>query len=175
MRFRDAEPGDVEHIARLHADSWRRHYRGAFPDSYLDGDILADRVEVWSERLAPPTANQSTTVVEIDGELAGFVHTIFDEDPKWGALVDNLHVTYARKRAGLGSLLMAEAARAVLARPQPTGLHLWVLEQNAAGRAFYAARGGVEVEHVADGPTPGGSTAPELRVAWPDPAVLLTP
>ena len=65
------------------------------PTSYLDGDILVDRIAVWSERLAPPTANQSTTVVEIDGELAGFVHTIFDEDPKWGALVDNLHVTYS--------------------------------------------------------------------------------
>ena len=52
---------------------------------------------------------------------------------------------------------------------------MWVLEQNAAGRAFYAARGGVEVERVADGPTPGGSTAPELRVAWPDPSILLAP
>ena len=100
MQFRDAEPGDAERIARLHADSWRRHYRGAFPDGYLDGDVLVDRIEVWSERLAPPTANQSTTVVEIDGELVGFVHTIFDEDPKWGALVDNLHVTYSRKRGG---------------------------------------------------------------------------
>ena len=115
MRFRDAEPGDVEHIARLHADSWRRHYRGAFPDSYLDGDIVGDRIAVWLERLAPPAANTNTTVVEIEDELAGFVHTIFDEDPKWGALVDNLHVAYTRQRAGLGSRLMAEAASAVLA------------------------------------------------------------
>jgi hypothetical protein len=27
----------------LHADSWRRHYRGAYADAFLDGDVLADR------------------------------------------------------------------------------------------------------------------------------------
>ena len=101
MRFRDAGPGDAERIARHHADSWRRHYRGG--------------------RLAPPTANESTTVVEID--------------------------------------------------PACT---CGVLEQNVAARAFYAARGGTEVERVADGPAPGGSTAPELRVVGPDATALLT-
>ncbi len=173
MRYRDAEPGDAERIARLHADSWRRHYRGAFADSYLDGDIHEERLAAWTERLTPPIANQSTTVVEAAGEIVGFVHTIFDEDATWGALVDNLHVTYALKGQGVGSRLMAEAARAVLAGPRAVpGLHLWVLEQNSAARAFYAARGGTEVERVAEDPVPGGGSVPSFRVAWPDPSIL---
>ena len=173
MRFRYAGPGDAERIARLHADSWRRHYRGAFPDPYLDGDIHEERLAVWTERLTLPTSDQSTTVAELDGELVGFVHTIFDEDPTWGALLDNLHVTFALKRGGVGSRLMSESARVVLARPRPSGLHLWVLEQNAGARAFYAARGGTEVEWVPDDPVPGGGAVPAFRVAWPDPSALL--
>jgi hypothetical protein len=33
LQFREAGPGDAGAIAGLHADSWRRHYRGAFSDS----------------------------------------------------------------------------------------------------------------------------------------------
>jgi GNAT superfamily N-acetyltransferase len=36
LRFRAAGPGDAQAVAGLHADSWRRHYRGAYADSFLD-------------------------------------------------------------------------------------------------------------------------------------------
>src|SRR4051812_20112248 len=52
-------------IALLHADSWRRHYRGAYADSYLDGDLVADRRAVWAARLADP--GDSRTVLAEDG------------------------------------------------------------------------------------------------------------
>jgi len=37
--FRPARASDSEAIAALHADSWRRHYRGAYSDAFLDGDV----------------------------------------------------------------------------------------------------------------------------------------
>ena len=43
---------DFPQVATLHAESWRRHYRGAYSDAYLDGDVVADRLEVWGERMA---------------------------------------------------------------------------------------------------------------------------
>jgi hypothetical protein len=36
-RFRQAGPGDAKTVALLHADSWRRYFRGAYADSFLDG------------------------------------------------------------------------------------------------------------------------------------------
>jgi hypothetical protein len=45
--FRAARPDDAEKVALLHADSWRRHYRGAYADSFLDSDVVADRRSVW--------------------------------------------------------------------------------------------------------------------------------
>jgi hypothetical protein len=52
VQYREVAADDVAAIADLHAESWRRHYRGAFLDSYLDGDVVAARVAEWTGRLA---------------------------------------------------------------------------------------------------------------------------
>src|SRR6266478_3896315 len=100
MKYRTATPHDVDAIALLHADSWRRNYRGAYLDSFLDGDVFADRAAVWTDRLTQPGAKQHTVVAEHDGDVVGFAHTILDDDPTWGALLENLHVAHNLKRRG---------------------------------------------------------------------------
>ncbi len=106
LRLRAAGPHDADRIAALHADSWRRHYRGAYTDAYLDGDVLTERRAVWASRLAAP-GHRLTVVAEEAGAgrdaaaaapLTGFVHVIFDRDERWGSLIDNLHVVHDRQR-----------------------------------------------------------------------------
>ena len=152
---RPARPGDAEGIARLHADSWRRHYRGAYADSFLDGDVEADRREVWTARLAEPghdatlpgaTLRGATLLAEDAGGLAGFVHTVFDEDPRWGSLIDNLHVRADLRRTGIGTRLLADAFQAIAAAASAPSIYLWVLEQNVAAQAFYRSRGATRAE-----------------------------
>ena len=128
---------DVGAIAALHADSWRRNYRGAYLDSYLDGDVMTDRLVVWCERITRPDPSFRTIVAERDGAFAGFAHTTLDDDPTWGALLENLHVLHELKGQGIGTQLMAASARAVLDSRPGAGLYLWVLDQNAAAQAFY--------------------------------------
>jgi GNAT superfamily N-acetyltransferase len=190
--IRAAVPSDAERVAALHADSWRRHYRGAYSDSYLDGDVVADRRAVWTPRLAaapatataatataPATPTTATFVAEEDGGLVGFVHVVFDEDARWGSLVDNLHVVAGRQRGGWGTALLGRAARAVATRAETDRMYLWVLEQNVAAQGFYAARGGEIVESALVG-APGGDpsrlngTPAKLRIAWPDTAALVS-
>jgi GNAT superfamily N-acetyltransferase len=173
MELRDATSADAEAIARFHADSWSRSYRGIYTDAYLDRDAPRERLVVWTERFARPRPDQRTVVAEHLGELVGFVHTVLDDDPTWGALLDNLHVLADWHRRGLGSRLVAASARAVVDERPGRGLYLWVLEANARGRAFYAARGGSEVER-AEEVGPDGTAVVGLRVVWPDPTVLLT-
>lgn len=176
--MRPATPGDAERIAQLHADSWRRHYRGAYSDAFLDGDVEADRRTVWSSRLQAPEPSAATIVAERAGVLVGFVHVVFDDDPAWGSLVDNIHVHAGSHRRGIGTGLLAAAAGAVTARPGEGGLYLWVLEQNAAAQAFYAARGGRCAERATVTP-PGGvaarlhGTPLKLRYVWDDPTRLI--
>ena len=80
VRYREATEHDAGAIAALHADSWRRHYRGAYLDSYLDGDVVADRLEIWSCRLTPPRLNQYTVMAEDGGDAVGFAHAVFDDE-----------------------------------------------------------------------------------------------
>jgi len=177
LRFRSAEPADAAAVAALHTDSWRHHYRGAFSDAYLDGEVPGYQRRKWAERLASPHPLARTIIAELDGTLVGFAHTVLADDPTWGALLDNLHVQYGLKRHGIGTRLMARTARTVLAETPKSGLYLWVLEPNTGARAFYTARGGECVERVAVEP-PGGNPANlngrpfGLRFVWRDPSVL---
>jgi GNAT superfamily N-acetyltransferase len=174
--LRVAGPADAEAIAELHADSWRCHYRRAYSDAFLDGDVLADRVAVWTERLRESDPDRLTIIAEHD-RLVGFANTVFDESRTWGALLDNLHVRAAHKRHGIGSRLLETTAEALLRRQQTTGLYLWVLEQNVAARGFYEAWGGA-LEGREPATAPGGvagrlSGSPaKLRYTWPNVAAL---
>jgi len=173
MELRDATRADAEAVADLHADSWRRHYRGAYDNDYLDGDVFTERRAVWAERFTDIDPAVARTILAVDGDaLLGFSHVMFDDDPAWGALVDNLHVTFDHKRSGIGTRLMVASARAVLERPHPTGLYLWALQMNAAGRAFYRAIGGEEAgEELSE--LEGGGAAVAVRYAWRDPTLLV--
>jgi len=171
-RCREAGASDADAIAALHAESWRRHYRGAYLDSYLDGDVFDERLSTWRERLAHPRPDHVTIVAEDDDAIVGFAHVILDHHPTLGALLENLHVTHTLKGRGIGTRLLAEAAVVVLRSSPGSGIHLTVLAQNTAAQAFYRARGGTCVEERVGGPFPGGGTAPVFCYAWSDPAVL---
>jgi GNAT superfamily N-acetyltransferase len=181
LRLRAAGPDDAEAVALLHADSWRRHYRGAFSDSFLDGDVVADRTKVWSARLAAPAGGATVLAEDAEDEgagLLGFVHVVFDDDAQWGSLVDNLHVRHDRQRTGAGRELMVRAAEAVAAGAADKAMYLWVLEQNTVAQRFYQAIGGACVEKAPVDP-PGGDparlsgTPNKLRMAWPDVSSLV--
>ncbi|MET9274533.1 GNAT family N-acetyltransferase [Kribbella sp. NPDC003557] len=170
--FRVAGAEDAAAVAELHGDSWRRHYRGAYADAFLDEESPEYLGELWARRLAA-REGMRTTVAEYVGQLIGLAHVVFDADPKYGALVDNLHVRAPRKRQGIGTRLLALTAEHV----HDTGLYLWVLEQNTAAQAFYEARGGIRGDRK-DVPPPGGEPRrlngqPAcFRYYWPDPVRL---
>jgi GNAT superfamily N-acetyltransferase len=169
---RAAGPADADAIAALHADSWRRSYRGMMPDAYLDGDVVTERRAVWRERFAAPREDQRVWVVDGDGDgLAGFVCLFGDGDPVLGAYVDNLHVRRGVQGRGVGAALLGRAAAWTLAERPGSGLYLWAFEANAAARGFYRRLGAVE-DAREEFPDPGGGSGRSVRCVWPDPARL---
>jgi len=167
--YRRATSADAAAVAALHADSWRRNYRGAYPDQFLDNEVDEERRRAWTGRLDHPGPDDRTVVAEQVG-IVGFVHVVLNEDPRWGSLIDNLHVAHDSTRQGIGASLMAHAARVVIDERPGTPVYLFVLGQNRAGQAFYDARGGSCAETLSRAPQPGTS----LRYVWPDPATLLS-
>jgi ribosomal protein S18 acetylase RimI-like enzyme len=173
IAYRTASPDDAPAVAALHADSWRRHYRGAYSDEYLDGPVHEERLAVWSERLADPAGTVTIVATVCDeGALAGFVHVVLDADPVHGALVDNLHARHDMQRSGIGAALMARAAEHVTAARPGLPMYLWVLEQNERAQRFYRSIGGIEADREATAP-PGGGSVVGIRYVWPEPCSLL--
>jgi GNAT superfamily N-acetyltransferase len=142
-------------------------YRGSLPDDYLDGDILADRQQVWASRLGAPHGDQKVLMVLIDSQPCGFVCAYRNHDAGWGTLVDNLHVTADRHRSGLGTRLLAEVREWVTHDGTFAGMYLWVLQNNRRALSFYEAQGGrVAGEDLWAPPGDSAIHIPRYRVAW---------
>ena len=175
IRFADAR--DAPDIARIHTESWRRHYRGMYADSYLDGDLYADRLAAWTEKMGRDPLHYFTLIAEDGTNAIGFAHIALDADPKWGTLVDNLHVSHSAQGKGVGSRLLEQVARQVVERRPGTGIYLWVLELNESATAFYVSRGGSLRDSELSSP-PGNDprnlhgSPRRIRVAWEDPRSL---
>lgn len=168
IEYRLAGASDAEAIADLHARSWRENYRGSFRDAFLDGDLLGERLRVWRDRLDRPPDNQLVLVAVDDTELAGFVCAYGAHDPRWGSLVDNLHVARAFRRNGIGMALMRRAGARLASRYPESEVYLLVLEVNASARRFYAHLGGRNAG-TSTMETHGGAMVRSCRYTWPRP------
>ncbi len=171
IEYRPATPSDAEAIACLHARSWRENYRGAFRDEFLDGDLPAERLRAWRERLDRPPGNQLVQLAVGGTSLAGFVCAYGAHDRRWGSLVDNLQVAHAFKRNGVGSALMRHAGAWLASRYPEPGVYLLVLEANAPARRFYE-RLGARNAGVATMETHGGAVVRSCRYTWSRAALL---
>lgn len=171
MHIRVANESDAPTIAALHAASWRVAYRGALSDEYLAGDIVADRNAIWAERFRSPHPNQYVVVAVVKNQIVGFACAYSANDPEWGTLLDNIHVSLACQRNSIGTQLMRSVASWCLDTQSHSGLFLWVLQSNHPAQRFYEKLGAAEYGTDTWTP-PDGGTLPTFRYAWPDARVL---
>jgi GNAT superfamily N-acetyltransferase len=168
ISYRQAARHDAEAIAGLQTENWQAAYRGMLPDAYLDGPVASERLALWRSRLASPGAGRLFVLLAESGEeLVGFVCVLLDEEPQWGACLDNLHVLPGWRGRGIGRALFGRAARWVNSVVPGWGMHLWVLEANLDARRFYDALGGEIVERLQKKVVKGAIVA-SIRYFWPD-------
>ena len=135
VELRPAVPADAEAGAALHMACWREAYT-----PYADPALLAERlassdrfVAAWTKQLAdgPPRV-----LAQADGELVGFSVVGPGRDGVDVAPTE-LYAIYVRAAwwgTGLGQHLWDAV------RPEQA-CSLWVLEDNARARGFYARNG----------------------------------
>ncbi|MCB1906298.1 MAG: GNAT family N-acetyltransferase [Rhodocyclaceae bacterium] len=170
--IRSARVTDAEAIARLHAESWRSSNRGLMSDRYLEDEVYAERRSLWRGRLGADDSPYLTLVaVQRDG-LHGFICLKLRADPKWGTLLDNLHVDPELCGRGLGEALMRVGVAQVEQITPGLPMYLLVFTANHGARRFYRRLGGIESGEV-DMPLPEGDrSAHAVRIAWPAPVLL---
>jgi ribosomal protein S18 acetylase RimI-like enzyme len=165
MTYRKAKADEAEAIAKLHTKSWQIAYRGILTDTFLDNEVLENRLKIWTERFQNPSTNEFICVAVDDETINGFVCVYGNDDAQWGALIDNLHVLPELKGQGIGKRLMEEATKWVRENYLDSGIYLWVYKANHLARHFYDKMGGEIVEEAVYN-NPGGGTAHALRYIW---------
>jgi GNAT superfamily N-acetyltransferase len=159
MEIRPATPEDARAIAGVHVRSWQAGYRGIVAGEVLDALSVEERTGLWDGFLTDPDNDIRTLVADDDGAIVGFVsflHEARDDDLDGVAEIPALYVDPSHWRRGVAMALMDAA----LARIGDRDVVLWVLEDNARGRAFYAGRG-----FTPDGARQrSGVDAPEIRL-----------
>lgn len=139
--IRRATENDVEAIARIHVETWRRGYRGQLPDAVIEFQSVEDRRQHWQRLLSQPT-HDVLVAVRADTVL-GFCSLIPSRDagaPLDTAEIAALYVAPEHWRSGAGRQLML-ASREVARQRGYRELTLWVLSSNQRGRAFYESMG----------------------------------
>ena len=125
----------------MHHTSWQTTYRGLFPDELLDDSDL----DVWAanrERMIRELpSDRFYLVAESDGEIVGFCTGGPARDAAEDAEVYAIYLLEQQQGRGIGRELLRESARRFVARGMRTML-IWVLRENAGGRAFYERLGG---------------------------------
>jgi RimJ/RimL family protein N-acetyltransferase len=140
-RLRPATEADARAIAELQVQAWRWAYRELLPSAYLAAMSVEAREQMWSRMLARPALLPGAIVRDEDGRLRGFAAygRAHDGDPgarDAGQLLA-LYLDEDLVGRGAGHALHDAALDALRAAGLQRSI-LWVLENNARARAFYA-------------------------------------
>ena len=153
---------DLPHVAAIQAESWKDAYADVLPEAYLAGQIYTDLERHWSEVKIQP---EDIVLVAEDDGIIGFIAIWCRPDP----FIDNLHVIPSKRSRGIGSTLMASAARLMIQEGHKTA-YLWVVANNKRAIRLYERLGGVckdrALKNLFD------HAVPQVKIVWPDISVL---
>lgn len=172
IQLKEGAVEDLNNIASLHAKSWQENYHEVLSADYLKGNVFAERLAVWAERLKSPKSNQKVIVAIVDGEFAGFICIFGANSEKYGTIIDNLHVTLKFKGCGVGTKLLRAAAEWANEYNEDLPLYLEVLACNAKAIAFYSSLGGVHIA-TAYWQTPCNNQTEEHIYSWSSAKALI--
>ena len=128
--LRPAAPGDVDTIARIFHEGWHDAHVGHVPEGLTERRTA----EAFHDRVAQRVAETpETTVVEVDGVVAGFLMVAGDE-------AEQVYVDRPFRGTGVAAALLAEAERQIAEAGHDVAW-LAVVDGNSRARAFYAKQG----------------------------------
>ena len=149
IRLRPAGRDELDALVQLQL---RARRAAPMPAHAWSADELTDQLRDGLE-------NDQVWVAEADdATLLGFVRFVLPDEVRVGWL-DDLYVDPAGAGQGIGTLLL-DLVKSSL----PDGFGLWVFERNLPARAFYRAKGLVEVGTAPAEESPEGEA--EVEMAW---------
>lgn len=141
MRIRDLKHSDIEAIARIHCNAWKKAFTNILPDPYLASLTPADFAKSWHSSIE--VERRKNLVAEDSEGLQGFLSFApFEINTPSERPVElvGVYVSPDYWGKGVGKKLF-QAFESILARINTPSFYLWVMEDNARARSFYECQG----------------------------------
>jgi ribosomal protein S18 acetylase RimI-like enzyme len=170
--IREATPGDIPGIARVHVDTWRTTYPGIVPAEHL-AQLSYERSKArWRDHLAGMAGRRFAYVAEDAGRIIGLTSGGPERDglPGYDGELYGLYLLADYQRRGIGRALTLTVARRLVAEGFKA-MVIWVLRNNLNARAFYEALGGVLIHEKPI--TIGSAELVDVAYGWPDLSTML--
>jgi ribosomal protein S18 acetylase RimI-like enzyme len=138
--LRVAGPDDADQLAAVFLDCWRISYAQVMPAPLVAGMTCQQARSTLADALKQP----DQTILAATGDepphaVLGFVGFRIQREDGTG-YVSSLYVSPHLQKGGVGRLLLGQAERELRNSGARTA-RLWVFEENAPSRAFYARQG----------------------------------
>ena len=173
LSYQIANPKDTAAIALLHAQSWQQNYKGILSEDYLNNKVKKERLEIWKKRFSNPPDNQHIITAKDGEKLCGFICLYCGDDPIYGTLLDNLHISKYWKRKGIGRNLMKLAVQWINQQSEEEGMYLWFFEENINAAQFYKKMGGKKIEVISYKLMDESGYTNAVRYYWENPITLI--
>ena len=181
IRYRRADPGDAEAIARVHLQSWRETYTGLLPDELIHAKTAAERATAWRNSLLAAATNvgaqHHALLAYREQKLVAFGsfgpqrnHEIAASG--FAGEFSAKYVLQCAQRCGIGRTLMALMAAELLLDGFRSATVI-VLRDNGPARQFYEHIGGAVLTERLE--NRGSITLPEVVYAWSELTGMFAP
>lgn len=142
---RPARYNDASAIAQIHVLSWQAAYRGLLPDKLLNQLDIGQRTQQWQDWLQQmPHKSEVAWVISQADTVVGFAccGPVRGDFAPCDGEIYAIYLLPGQQHRGLGSQLFAACRQSLTGQALQQHL-VWVLRENHAARAFYAAQGGL--------------------------------
>lgn len=104
MLIRKVNDSDIELIANLYIENWKKTYIGMLPNKFLNSLKVSDAIQKWQEYFRKE--RHMIFVAYEDEEFIGFSACKEDDEIKHCLYLDSLHVSEASRGKGIGTKLL---------------------------------------------------------------------
>lgn len=166
LELRTARLEDAAAIAHVYVETWRAAYTGILPPQVLHAVRAQDLTTSWRAIIQKAIASQEVVLVaSLGNHVVGFASAGRQEqgDLFFRDELKTLYVLPDHQRRGVGTGLLCEVLQ-LIALPAL----VWIVEHNAAGRAFYEYMGALPVRRRRE--MMAGVSVPLVGYAFFDPA-----
>ncbi|WP_160687104.1 GNAT family N-acetyltransferase [Clostridium sp. C2-6-12] len=161
MVIRKANDSDIELIANLYIENWKKTYRGLLSNEFLNSLKVSDGIQKWQEYLKKE--RHMIFVAYEDEKFLGFSACKEDDEIESCLYLDSLHVSEASRGKGIGTKLINTVGHYAYSQGYKC-MSICIVKGNSNAKILYEKLGATHYKDFID--YFGGTQSNSEKLIW---------